>query len=103
MIQPGGNEVVLLTEQDFKDRGIYIEQANMTSTLRIFSDDESLYDHQFEIQIKSSVAEEPDWYNTTLVKVNYFKPPCLVSPQEVEEVGGGQSLSLTATRGISQD
>lgn len=45
MILPDGSEVSLATEQALNDRGIHIVQGNMTSTLHVFSDDETLYDH----------------------------------------------------------
>ena len=44
-----------------------------------------MYDHQFELQIKSTLEEETDWYNTTLIKINYVKPPCEVSQEEIRE------------------
>ena len=45
----------------------------------IDSDDDSLYDNNFELVIRTTTEEEPDWYNTTFVKVSYRKPPCEVS------------------------
>ena len=89
MILPDGLAVNLGTIDDLGLRGIYIEQANMTSTLRVDSDDETLYDHQFEIQVKSSLSEELTWFNTTFVKINFLKPPCEVTQEEINSVGKG--------------
>ena len=79
MLLPDGSEVQLQDNEEIKDFGIEIESRNMTSTLKVSSDDETLYDHRFELQIKNTVTEEPDWFNTTLIKVNFVKPPCEVS------------------------
>ena len=64
------------------------------------SDDESLYNNIFEIEIRTTREEEPDWYNTTLVKVSYRKPPCEVSQLEIDQVAAGiETLQVNATRG----
>ena len=43
----------------------------MTSALGIQSVDETLYNYQFELTIKSTVEEEQTWYNTTLIKISF--------------------------------
>ena len=53
------------------------------------SDDESLYDNFFELVIRTTSEEEPDWYNTTLIKINYLKPPCEVSQLDIDSVAVG--------------
>ena len=89
MILSDGNAAELETEAEIQSYGISIKQGNMTSTLHVFSDDETLYDYKFELRIKSTVQEEPTWYNITQVKINYFRPPCEVSQEEISAVGGG--------------
>ena len=44
MILPDNTEVLLDDEAEINSYGIYIELRNMTSTLNVFSDDETLYD-----------------------------------------------------------
>ena len=45
MILPDGSEVQLEDEAAINKYGISIDQRNTTSTLRIFLDDETMYDH----------------------------------------------------------
>ena len=67
------------------------------------SDDESLYNNIFEIEIRTTREEEPDWYNTTAVKVSFRKPPCEVSQLEIDQVAAGiETLQVNATRGLDQ-
>ena len=85
-------------EQLKEDYGISIDQA--ASTLVIDSDDDSLYDNNFEIEIRTTAEEEPDWFNTTLVKVSFQKPPCEVSQNDIDQVAAGiETLQVNATRG----
>ena len=74
----------------------------MTTVMNIFSDDATMYDHQFEIEILSTVSEEPSWFNSTLIKVNYLKPPCEVTQEDISAIGGDRSISLLATRGSTE-
>ena len=67
------------------------------------SDDESLYNNIFEIEIRTTREEEPDWYNTTAVKVSFRKPPCEVSQFDIDQVAAGiVTLQVNATRGLDQ-
>lgn len=66
----------------------------MTATLHVHSDDATLYDSVFEIQVKATVAEEPDWFNTTLVRITYVEPPCQLTQEDVDRVAGEQQISL---------
>ena len=67
------------------------------------SEDESLYDNIFELEIRTTTEEEPDWYNTTLVKVSYRKPPCEVSQIDIDSIAAGiEILQVNATRGLEQ-
>ena len=79
--------------------GITINQEDQT--LEIDSTDEALYDSYFELEIKSTVEEEPSiWFNTTRIKINFKKPPCEVTQSEIDEVAGEAQLFLNATRGL---
>ena len=49
MILPNCSEVQLENEAATNKYGIRIEQRNTTSTLKIYLDDETMYDHQFEL------------------------------------------------------
>ena len=51
----------------------------MTTTLTAWIEDETLYDHYFELFLYSTTLEEPEWYNITQVRINYEKPPCEVT------------------------
>ena len=67
------------------------------------SDDESLYNNFFELEIRTTTLQEPDWYNTTLIKINFLKPPCEVSQLDIDSVAVGiPILQLEATRGLEE-
>lgn len=69
--------------------GIWVESGmNTTTTLSVLAADDRLYGYQFEVSLKSTVKEEPSWFNTTNVKINFLKPPCEVTQQQIDQATG---------------
>ena len=80
--------VAILSEVDLENYGITLNYYNETleASLTIYSDDKTLYDSFFEIEIQAKVLEEPEqntWFNTTRIKINLFKPDCEVKQEEI--------------------
>ena len=75
----------------------------MTSTLSILSADAALYDYKFSLTIKSTVREEQTWYNTKLITINYVKPPCEITQEEIDKLIGGKSRKFEAISGLTKD
>ena len=44
---------------------ITIKSGGKTASLEVFSDDDTLYNSFFELEISTSAVEEPGWKNTT--------------------------------------
>lgn len=64
--------------------GVWIEAGrNTTSTLSVSADDASLYGHSFEITVTSKLKEEESWFSFNQVKINFLKPQCRVSLEEI--------------------
>ena len=103
MYRPDGSEVVLQTEVEMNSYGFSIMQANMTATLNVSSDDESLYDHNFVIVTKSYLAEEPTWFDYTNTKIEFVKPPCEVSQSEIDSIAKNEIILLQAIRTLTKD
>lgn len=102
LILPDGSHVQLSDEAEVKEYGVEVKQGNMTSTLQVYLDDASKYDHSVELTVRSSVREELTWFNTTQIKVNLLEPPCEVSVEEINESAADEYfIRLSATRGTT--
>jgi hypothetical protein len=79
------NSTAFLDEKTLKAHGITIKSEEKTS-LEIFSDDDTLYNSFFELEISTGSFEEPSWKNNTRIKINYYKPPCQMTQEEINEI-----------------
>ena len=79
------NSTAFLDEKTLKAHGITIKSEEKTS-LEIFSEDDTLYNSFFELEISTSSFEEPSWKNITRININYYKPPCLMNQAEINKV-----------------
>ena len=60
-----------LDAANLAELGIRIDQE--TASLSVFSENPALVNAIFELTIKTTVEEEPDWANTTHVKIKFNK------------------------------
>ena len=77
--------------------GIWIEDGRgLATTLSILSADETLYNYQFDITIKSTVREELTWYITNQIQITFEEPLCKLAQESIDKVAGHNTLSLSA-------
>lgn len=94
-----GAKIEVTEEQLAAEYGI----ARNDATLQIYLDDEDLYDTTIDLVFKNTVEEEPTWFNTTYLRLNYIKPPCYVTAEHIASVAGGLNYNLEAKKQVSTD
>ena len=72
---------------------------NENSTLSVMSDDTGLYDAVLDLVFFDTLAEETTFANTTYLRIQYLKPPCYVTQDDIFAELGGLSIDLVAERG----
>ena len=67
-------------------------------------DDEDLYDMTIDLIFRNTVEnEETTFFNTTMLRVNYLKPPCYVTAEHIASVAGGITYNLQAEKQVTTD
>ena len=74
------------------------------ASLEIYLDDEDLYDMTIDLIFRNTVEnEETTFFNTTMLRVNYLKPPCYVTAEHIASVAGGITYNLQAEKQVTTD
>lgn len=82
------------------EHGVSIVVNGETAQLEIDVDDAIYYGSMLEVWIKNTLVDEPNWYNTTQVKILFVKPPCPVMAEDLI-AAPAPKISLSAKAGQS--
>ena len=74
-----------MNEATLRDAGIRIRTEGEFAWLDIEIDDELMYDKSYTITVKTTVVDEPEYYNTTVVDIKLFKPQCEVALSDINQ------------------
>ena len=66
------------------------------ATLEVYLDDEDMYDTTINLVYQNTVEEDPSLFNTISLSLQYLKPSCYVTAEDIASVAGGLQYNLEA-------
>ena len=83
---------------ELSQAGLSILIQDSLAILKVNVHSQEYLDTKLELQIKNTIKDEPDWYNTTIVDIYFKKPVCDIDQAYLASFESTQIYVLEATQ-----